>query len=223
MRASRKDGQQTRQKLVQAGCKVFAEKGFQDASVAEICRRAGANVAAINYHFGGKEALYAEVWRTIFNTFMKAYPTDGGLPRDAAPEERLYALVTALLHRPFDDGRLGEGFQLVIREMINPTEVFAVTHRELVGPVRAQTQALLRELLGDAATERQLLLCEISIINQCLSANFFKGRRKLLFGRERVTAAQFEELARHITAFSLGGIHAICAQSQTPAQGSPAS
>jgi AcrR family transcriptional regulator len=221
MRANRKDGAETRQRLLQAACKVFAEKGYHDASVAEICRRGQANVAAVNYHFGGKDALYAEVWRHIFEAFMQAYPTDGGLPADSAAEERLYALVLALLHRPFDDGRLGEGFRLVIREMVNPTEVFAVTHRELVGPMRARTQALIRELLGPRASEQQLLYCEISLINQCLSANFFKGRRRLLFGRERFSRPQLEALARHITDFSLGGMRAIRAQAEAVPAGQP--
>ncbi|RXF57379.1 TetR family transcriptional regulator, partial [Enterococcus faecalis] len=33
------------------------------ATVAEICARAGANIAAVNYYFGGKVALYQEAWR----------------------------------------------------------------------------------------------------------------------------------------------------------------
>lgn len=211
MRLTRKDGVQTRQRLLEAACKVFADKGYQDSSLADICQRADANIAAVNYHFGGKEALYAEVWRHIFETFMAAYPTDGGLPADAPPEQRLYVRVLALLHRPFDDGRLGQGFQLALREMVSPTEVFAATHKELVGPQRRQTRALIRELIGDGATDQQVLYCEVSIINQCLSANFMKGRRKLMFGRERFTKRQLEQLARHITEFSLGGIRAIAA------------
>lgn len=220
MRPSRRDGIETRQRLLEAGCRVFAEKGYQDANVADICRRAGANVAAVNYHFGGKDALYGEVWRHIFDTFMQAYPVDGGLPADSPAEQRLYALVLALLHRPFDDGRLGEGFQLAVREMVSPTEVFASTYRELVTPVRTRTHALIRELLGPAAASQQVLYCEISLINQCLSANFSRGRRKLLFGRERFSRAQLEGLARHITDFSLGGIAAIRALAESGQCGS---
>jgi AcrR family transcriptional regulator len=219
MRVNRRDGAETRQRLLQAASRVFAQKGYHDASVADICRSAGANIAAVNYHFGGKDALYAEVWRHIFETFMQAYPIDGGLPADSPAEQRLYALVLALLQRPFDDGRLGEGFQLAVREMVSPTEVFAGTYGELVTPVRSRTHALIRELLGPRASAQQVLYCEISLINQCLSANFSRGRRKLLFGRERFTRAQLEELARHISDFSLGGIAAIRAQSERTDQG----
>lgn len=214
MRGARRDGAQTRARLLQAASRVFARSGYHDASVAAICRSAGANVAAVNYHFGGKDALYAEVWRRIFSRFMRAYPLDGGLSPDSPAEQRLYALVLALLHRPFDDGRLGEGFELAVREMVNPSEVFVGTYRELVTPLRKRTRALIRELLGPAASAQQLLYCEISLINQCLSAGFSRGRRKLLFGRVRFSQSQLEDLARHITDFSLGGIAAIRARSQ---------
>ena len=49
---------QTRQALIEAGGAVFAEQGFHDATVRDICARAGANIAAVHYHFGDKEALY---------------------------------------------------------------------------------------------------------------------------------------------------------------------
>lgn len=209
MRANRKDGVETRERLLENACGVFAEKGYQDASIAEICERAGANVAAVNYHFGGKDALYAEVWRHTFETFMQAYPLDGGLPADAPPEERLFARVHALLQRVFDDGRVGQCFRIGLRELVNPSAALENTRRELIGPHRQRTQALVRELLGPEASEQHVLFSEISIINQCLSVNFFKERRSFLLGRERLSKSAVENLAQHITTFSLGGIRAV--------------
>ena len=57
MRKQRSDGQETRQNLLAAASEVFARKGFREATIAEICRQAAANTAAISYHFGSKEAL----------------------------------------------------------------------------------------------------------------------------------------------------------------------
>ena len=219
MRAHRKDGIETRERLLETACSVFAAKGFQDASIAEICEHAGANVAAVNYHFGGKEALYAEVWRHTFETFMQAYPLDGGLPADAPPEDRLFARIHALLQRVFDDGRVGQCFRIGLRELVNPSTALEHARRELIGPQRAQTQALVRELLGPEARDEDVLFCEISIINQCLSINFFKERREFVLGREHLSEHEVETLAQHITTFSLGGLRAVRASiSSVPAE-----
>src|SRR5260370_972812 len=51
----------TRAQLLEAAGQVFAEKGVDRATGKEICERAGANTAAINYHFGGMEGLYSAV------------------------------------------------------------------------------------------------------------------------------------------------------------------
>src|SRR6516225_3507431 len=48
------------ERLLEAAEQVFGEKGFKAASVREICKQAGANIAAVNYYFGDKERLYIE-------------------------------------------------------------------------------------------------------------------------------------------------------------------
>ena len=94
--AKREDGKETRGKLLSAACGVFAQKGYRDAKVAEICRRAGANVAAVNYYFGDKATLYREAWQHALENFEEpSFPqaaTDR--PQDALRgyiRPRLYA------------------------------------------------------------------------------------------------------------------------------------
>ena len=62
-RHNRKSADLTRDKLIEAAGSVFAERGYRAATIREICRRAGANVAAVNYTFGDKMGLYTEVLR----------------------------------------------------------------------------------------------------------------------------------------------------------------
>ncbi len=53
----------TKDLILDAARKHFSDKGYEGASVRDICDQAGANVSAIKYHFGGKEGLYRECFK----------------------------------------------------------------------------------------------------------------------------------------------------------------
>jgi len=55
----------TKLALIEAAGELFAENGPDGVSVRTIAEKAGANIAAINYHFGSKENLYAEALRYV--------------------------------------------------------------------------------------------------------------------------------------------------------------
>src|SRR5260221_1412057 len=111
----------TRRQLLEAAGEVFAEVGFRDATVREICRRAGANIAAVNYHFGDKEKLYTEVVRYSQQKAVEQYPPLLDVRPNAAPGKRLRAFVESLLRRIFDTGPTAWHGKLMMREMIGPT------------------------------------------------------------------------------------------------------
>src|SRR5882672_4128917 len=95
----------TRQRLLEAAGEVFADQGFRKATVRDICTRAQANVAAVNYHFGDKEKLYSEVLKYAHGCAIAKYPPSLGLSPDAPAEKRLHAFVLSFLQRLLDEGR----------------------------------------------------------------------------------------------------------------------
>lgn len=201
--------QSTKERLLEVACEVFAEKGYRDATVADICSRAGANVAAVNYYFHDKASLYAEAWGLAFQRSLEAYPPDGGVPADAPPERRLRGRVGSLLRRMADPQ--GYAFEIINKEMVNPTGLLSEAIGEKIEPMRKNLQALVRELLGPEATDRQVQLCQRSILSQCMDPMVSRRRRQSIsqvvrMKEDQTQEADVEALADHITRFSLAGI-----------------
>ena len=132
MRKQRIDGQDTRRRLLQAASEIFADKGFQRSTIAGICRRAGANVAAANYHFGGKENLYVEAWRFAFQKSLDAHPPDGGVPSDAPAEERLRGTISSIMRRITDPE--SHDLDIMHKEIANPTGLLHEARKDAMEP-----------------------------------------------------------------------------------------
>ena len=203
----RVDGIETRRRILKAGSEVFAARGYRDATVAAICRKAKANSAAINYHFNDKESLYIEVWRAAAEEAMRLYPFDGGIPKGAPVRERLRGFLVALLKRMTDQGRLGMFHRLRMMEMANPTGLIDRIRWQAIQPMRDYIRELLRELLGPRATEQQLNYCEFNLIGPCLMAQL--TCQPNLPGAGFIQVADVESFADHCTEFLLGGIKTV--------------
>lgn len=203
-----KQGEATRRRLLETACVVFGEKGYRDATHAEICRRAKVNIAAINYHFGSKDALYRAAWDHASDLAQRLYPIDGGAPPDAAPRDRLRATVRALLLRRSDEKRLGHLNSIRMMEIFNPTGLLDEALAAWRARMRGHVQGILRDFLGSDASAQALELCELSVMAPCLMAFHPKrigaGRRAWKF-----TLDDVDSLADHIVRFSCAGIRSV--------------
>ncbi|MEK7684890.1 MAG: CerR family C-terminal domain-containing protein [Verrucomicrobiota bacterium] len=197
---------ETRQRLLEAAGEVFAEVGFRAATVREICQRAGANVAAVNYHFGDKQRLYLEVLRYSYRLALEKYPLESGLPTGAPAEERLRAFVRSFLLRIFDKGRLAWRGRLISREMVDPTGALDALVKEEIQPQAEVLSAIVRQLAGRAASEEFIRSCSCSIVSQCVFYHHCQPVICRLFPEQRFGPEEIERLAGHITRFSLAAL-----------------
>ena len=201
--------QTTKERLRQAACDIFAAKGYHDATVAEICEAAGANIAAVNYHFGGKEPLYDEVWRHAFAVATKAHPIDGTLPENPSLEDHLHSFALAILHRIFSADETGRFAKLLYREMASPTLALDRIAAEALLPQTRFLGEAIRPWLGKPIKKQELQLCLNSIIGQCVFYNFSRPLRERVMGKKSISEKEIDRIARHIARFSLGGLSAI--------------
>jgi len=194
----------TSQRLLQAAGEVFAEYGFRAATVREICERAGANVAAVNYHFRDKETLYGEVIRYASRRVAETYPFDPD-PKGATPELRLRALVRTYLMRFFDQNLAWYG-KLICRELAEPTSFFEQIVESDVRHYAEQLTETVREFVGDGISDEQLRMCSNSVAGQCLLYPYTRLILARLYPDDVMTADFIDRLIEHITQFSIAGL-----------------
>jgi AcrR family transcriptional regulator len=195
---------ETRQRLLEAAGEVFAEHGFCDATIREICEKAKANVAAVNYHFGDKEELYRAVF-DYAQTCAVAQFTELGAPGSPA-EERLRVFVRAVLTRFFDEGRPAWLGKLVAREMIEPTKALDALVNGQIRPNSERLRALVRELMGKEIDEQELWRCTFSIAAQWLFYFHCGQVVKRLNPHQQFDPQELDRLADHITKFSVAAL-----------------
>jgi AcrR family transcriptional regulator len=105
----------TREKILTAAKELFQEKGFEPTTVREIATLAGVNVALINYHFGSKEQLLAQmVEETTAHTLLRLNDiTKSG----ASPIEKLDQVLELFIERIFSNKQY---YQMIHRELSTP-------------------------------------------------------------------------------------------------------
>jgi AcrR family transcriptional regulator len=200
--------QDTRRRLLDAASGVFAERGFRSATVREICLGAGANVAAVNYHFGDKESLYRAVLENALGEMIAEFPPDYGLGPDPTAEDRLFAFVHSFLLRVLTGSKRTWLMRMMTREMVEPTSALDRLVETVQRPMFRILHGVVSELCGEEAAPEVVLACAQAVVAQCL---FYKQAEQVITRmghRVPKTNEEIEGLARQITAFSLGGIRA---------------
>ena len=212
-RKQRKDASETRQRLLATAAQVFAAQGFWEATHAEICGEARVNTAAVNYHFGSKENLYVEAWKYSFERSVEAHPPEGGVPPEAPVRERLRGRILAFMQRIADPDNYE--IEILHKEMANPTGLLTEAVQRAMERMRQGLRSIVRELLGERASEEQVFFCVMSLVGQCFGPMLHLRQVRMGRGTPPVGppfAFRVEELAEHVTQFSLAGIRGIRAE-----------
>lgn len=208
MRAITATYETTKARLLEAAGQVFARRGFEQATIREICRAAKANVASVNYHFGSKEDLYAEVLAYGAQQAANAFPPDPGSGTGPCAEEQLHAFIYAFLRRLLtNDQRASWYSTLCAHEMVAPTKALNRVVRQVIRPLAERLSAMIRLLMPQAPPD-EVGRCAMSIIGQCLFYHHSRPALERLGNPQHYSDENIKRLANHITRFSLAGLRA---------------
>ena len=198
----------TRERIVEAAGEIFAERGFDGTTVRDICQRAEANVAAVNYYFGDKQRLYVEAVVRAHRWRME----QAKLPDwtdDTRAEKKLADFVLTFVRRIRTGPENTWHTRLIMREMMNPRDACAELVQSSIRPQFEILQSILRELLPRTFSEDQLRLTAFSIVGQCLFYHFADPVVRNLLSADEYSSCDVEKLADHIVKFSLSSIKGV--------------
>jgi AcrR family transcriptional regulator len=198
----------TRNKLIDSAGQVFAESGFQAATVREICARAGVNIALVNYYFGDKLELYAEVLRQSIGA-SKDGLVQKALQSAAPPEAALREMILAMVHRIYRADRPGWHFRLMVHELAQPTPAMAAVIDETMRPVYERICGLIGAMLQLPPDHDKTRLCAHSIIAQVVHYSHARQVISQLWPELELTAERIAQIATHIADFSLAYLREI--------------
>ena len=229
-RAERSSGAlaDTRAQLLESATRLFAERGFTRVTVRDICRDAGANLAAVNYHFRDKLGLYTAVVDRAIAAMRETSDAAMQLAGESSPEAKLRHYVrTHFLRLVNPEGRTGWIHRLMQHELSEPTPAAARIAAEAILPRIRYLREVVAEIMGCRPSDPRVMRSVASVQTQCLlCARLFRAPepfRAIAFppsSGERAAdrTAETEAVATHIAEFSLAGIRGLAPASQEQGQ-----
>lgn len=197
----------TPESLLAAAGEIFARRGYEAATVAEITRAAGANVASVNYHFGDKHTLYLAVLRHSLPPPPDPVATAAGAR--LSPEKQLTAFIVEFVRALIGEGRPSWGARIMAREIAQPTAALPEVIGEIMRPRYERLRAIIGAYLGERPASERVRFVAHSVIAQCVHWAHAQPLFPHLWPQFRLTAPQVDRIAAHIAKFSLAGLKAM--------------
>lgn len=166
----------TRERILKAAERLFAERGYEATSIRAIVAKARVNQAAINYHFEGKDGLYRDVLHNAFRAMTEDQLAHAEETKAMSREEALHAFIRRQLHPLMGRDEYSRHMRIFNWETVRPTAVF----RSLLSEEAAPFMGLAGDIVGrflPGADKRTIMVASIWLMGQC--SVFLRNRETL--------------------------------------------
>jgi AcrR family transcriptional regulator len=192
----------TRERLLEVAGPVFADRGYQATTIRQICAGAGANVAAVNYHFGDKLGLYTEVLQQSVRS-AQLLAVQNTLDQNTPPEDILRVLIRARLRSVTGENRPDWHSRLLAHELAQPTPALRQLIDKVIRPICKRLLELIGGMIGLPPNDDNTRLCAISVVGQVLAYVLPGPLVTEIWPELKMNPEQVERIADHIADFSL--------------------
>jgi AcrR family transcriptional regulator len=166
----------TRERIIKAAERLFAERGYDGTSIRAIVARARVNQAAINYHFDGKDGLYREVLHAAFQALTEQQLAHAEDLKAMSREAALADFIRRQLHPLLSRDEYSRHMRIFNWETVRPTAVFRSLLSEEAAPFMGLATDLVRRFLPEA-DNRTVMAAAIWLVGQC--SVFLRNREVL--------------------------------------------
>lgn len=205
---------ETKRRIIEAAGEIFGDLGYEHTTIRAISKHASVNVAAINYHFGGKRNLYITVLKFFRALAFEKYPFDPADFASSPPEERIRVFVRQLLFRILDEGEGSLFAKLGIRELMRPTSGLDMLVEETATKFFAFLSQAVAELFPTPPPQMTINFCCLSVVGQVFQLYVGRQVMRRLLQKESLNREELEMAADHIARFSLHAIKGMAASSK---------
>jgi AcrR family transcriptional regulator len=197
----------TRERILKAAERLFAERGYEETSIRAIVTKARVNQAAINYHFKGKDGLYREVLRTAFRALTKQQLAHEQEMKGMSRENALGEFIRHQLHPLAERDTLSRHLRIFNWEAVRPTAVYRKLMSEEAAPFMALAVDLVRRFLPKA-DQSTLIMAAVWLVGQC--SIFVRNREQLANPPVSLAldGATIKRLTKLVSAWALAGLAA---------------
>jgi TetR/AcrR family transcriptional regulator, regulator of cefoperazone and chloramphenicol sensitivity len=202
--------QSTRQHVLEAAGQVFAEKGFERSTAKEICERAHANAAAVNYYFGGIEGLHAAVLEEAQNRLFSIQAIEKALEGKSDPRTKLEAVFGVVFQALL--GPLSSSWVLRVlgRDMVTPTAASKAAKERMILPRALVLRRFVGEFVGLPEDHPTVARACVSVMAPfCMLVLADRRRMKRALPSLGLGPADAPDMSRHMVQFALAGLEAV--------------
>ncbi len=186
----------SREKILKAATKLFAQKGFDGVSIREICKEAGVNICMISYYFGGKKELYQ------------------GILDDLIEKQTEYASGFINLSKPLSEYNRSEKIELLMLILDKFVDFFySNISKDLIvillkeqqkdnfivnAPAINYFRKLIAAILEKDETDRSVIFKTLFIISQVNSPRILPAFSLRLLGQEDFTQEDIKIIKENV-------------------------
>ncbi|WP_296262746.1 MULTISPECIES: TetR/AcrR family transcriptional regulator [unclassified Pseudomonas] len=211
-RTPRVDGDLTRSKILEAAGLLFAQGGYAETSSKAVAMMAEVDLAAINYHFGGRSGLYQAVLleghrRLISLDTLMALEAGSG-----SAKQKLGHFIDSLVERIYSEH--GWPVRVCARELLSPSVHFEALMNDGILPKSEIIRGFVAAIVGLPKDDPVLSRCMVCVMAPCLM--LLVGSRAAPAPVQDMLTLPAQSLAEHLKCFTLAGLEGV-RQSLSPA------